>query len=135
MEKVTSFIAYAVAVLLAWIGKYSAQDIALIVGAVVGVGTFVTNWYYRRKSYLLLKNVGIRREVSMKSIVKRCSVAVVLALAALLPDFTRLHTSMAGLELIANLEGCRLSPLSVQRGRLDERYRPHCRGETRRCYH
>ncbi|WP_164044834.1 HP1 family phage holin [Serratia marcescens] len=63
MEKVTSFIAYAVAVLLAWVGKYSAQDIALIVGAVVGVGTFVINWYYRRKSYLLLKNVGIRREV------------------------------------------------------------------------
>lgn len=63
MEKVTSFIAYTVAVLLAWVGKYSAQDIAMIVGAVVGVGTFVINWYYRRKSYLLLKNVGIRREV------------------------------------------------------------------------
>ena len=63
MEKVTSFIAYAVALLLAWAGKYSAQDIALIVGTVVGVGTFFTNWYYRRKSYLLLKNVGIPREV------------------------------------------------------------------------
>lgn len=52
----------------------------------------------------------------MKSIVKRCSVAVVLALAALLPDFTRLHTSMAGLELIANLEGCRLSPYQCSAG-------------------
>ncbi|CAI1148634.1 phage holin family protein [Serratia ficaria] len=61
MEKVTSFIAYAVAVLLAWVGKYSAQDIALTVGAVVGVGTFLTNWYYRRKSYLLLKRMDIHR--------------------------------------------------------------------------
>lgn len=52
----------------------------------------------------------------MKSIVKRCSVAVVLALAALLPDFTRLHTSLAGLELIANLEGCRLSPYQCSAG-------------------
>lgn len=116
MEKVTSFIAYAVAVLLAWVGKYSAQDIALIVGAVVGVGTFVTNWYYRRKSYLLLKMSAFDGRFSMKSIVKRCSVAVVLALAALLPDFTRLHTSMAGLELIANLEGCRLSPYQCSAG-------------------
>ncbi|CAI2535364.1 Phage-related lysozyme (muraminidase) [Serratia liquefaciens] len=52
----------------------------------------------------------------MKSIVKRCSVAVVLALAVLLPDFARLHTSMAGLELIANLEGCRLSPYQCSAG-------------------
>ena len=52
----------------------------------------------------------------MKSIVKRCSVAIVLALAALLPDFTRLHTSLAGLELIANLEGCRLSPYQCSAG-------------------
>ncbi|VEI68133.1 Phage-related lysozyme (muraminidase) [Serratia quinivorans] len=52
----------------------------------------------------------------MKSIVKRCSVAVVLALAALLPEYARLHTSLAGLELIANLEGCRLSPYQCSAG-------------------
>lgn len=52
----------------------------------------------------------------MSSIVKRCSVAVVLALAVLLPDATRLHTSLAGLELIANLEGCRLSPYQCSAG-------------------
>lgn len=63
MEKITSFFAYAVAALLAWVGKYSAQDIALIFGAAVGVGTFAINWYYRRKSYLLLKRAGVQREV------------------------------------------------------------------------
>ncbi|HHQ6600810.1 TPA: HP1 family phage holin [Serratia fonticola] len=63
MEKITSFFAYAVAVMLAWVGKYSAQDIALIVGAAVGVGTFAINWYYRRKSYLLLKRFGVQKEV------------------------------------------------------------------------
>ncbi|EDA6502892.1 lysozyme, partial [Salmonella enterica subsp. enterica serovar Muenster] len=42
----------------------------------------------------------------MGSFVKRCSVAVVLALAALVPDFRLLHTSPEGLALIADLEGC-----------------------------
>jgi hypothetical protein len=39
MERITSFLAYAVAMFLAWIGKYSPQDIAFMVGAAVGVGT------------------------------------------------------------------------------------------------
>lgn len=52
----------------------------------------------------------------MSSIVKRCSVAVVLALAVLLPDFRLLHTSQDGLALIADLEGCRLSPYKCSAG-------------------
>ncbi|MFE8048637.1 lysozyme [Brenneria goodwinii] len=46
----------------------------------------------------------------MKSIVKRCLAVTVLALAALVPDFSLLHISRDGLALIADLEGCRLSP-------------------------
>lgn len=42
--------------------------------------------------------------------VKRCSVGVVLAIAATLPGFQQLHTSVEGLKLIADYEGCRLSP-------------------------
>ncbi|MCT1670542.1 hypothetical protein [Enterobacter hormaechei] len=38
----------------------------------------------------------------MKSIVKRCSVAAVLALAALMPDFRLLNTSPEGLASLAN---------------------------------
>ena len=45
----------------------------------------------------------------MSAIVKRCSVAAVLAIAVLLPSFGELQTSEAGLRLIADLEGCRLS--------------------------
>ncbi|AUH00976.1 lysozyme [Prodigiosinella confusarubida] len=46
----------------------------------------------------------------MNSTAKRCIAATVLMLAALLPDYSRLHTSRNGLALIANLEGCQLSP-------------------------
>lgn len=52
----------------------------------------------------------------MSSIVKRCSIAAVLALAALVPDFRLLHTSAEGLALIADLEGCRLSPYQCSAG-------------------
>ncbi|CAI8822229.1 lysozyme [Kosakonia quasisacchari] len=48
--------------------------------------------------------------------VKRCSAAVVLALAVLLPDFRLLKTSPQGLALIANLEGCRLRPYQCSAG-------------------
>ncbi|AMO81155.1 lysozyme [Obesumbacterium proteus] len=52
----------------------------------------------------------------MSSIVKRCSVAVVLALAATLPNYPQLKTSPQGLTLIANLEGCRLAPYQCSAG-------------------
>ncbi|MGV8924804.1 MAG: lysozyme [Ewingella sp.] len=52
----------------------------------------------------------------MSSIVRRCSVAVVLALALLLPDHRYVKTSDAGLALLANLEGCRLNPYQCSAG-------------------
>lgn len=52
----------------------------------------------------------------MNSIVKRCSVAVVLALAALMPDYRFVKTSSEGLAIIANLEGCRLNPYQCSAG-------------------
>jgi lysozyme len=52
----------------------------------------------------------------VSSIVKRCSVAAVLALAALMPDFRLLNTSPDGLALIADLEGCRLTPYQCSAG-------------------
>ena len=66
MEKFTSTFAYIVAAGLAWLGRHSTQDIAILVGAAVGVGTFAVNWYYRRKSYQLLKSLkknGLKRGV------------------------------------------------------------------------
>lgn len=52
----------------------------------------------------------------MSSIVKRCSVAIVLALAALMPDYRFVKTSAEGLAIIANLEGCRLNPYQCSAG-------------------
>lgn len=52
----------------------------------------------------------------MSSIIRRCSVAVVLALAVLMPDFRLLNTSPEGLALIADLEGCRLTPYQCSAG-------------------
>jgi len=48
--------------------------------------------------------------------VKRCAVGVVLALAATLPGFQQLHTSVEGLKLIAYYEGCRLQPYQCSAG-------------------
>ncbi|QBJ08190.1 lysozyme [Rahnella aquatilis] len=50
------------------------------------------------------------------SIVRRCAVAAVLAIAALLPQTPTLKTSAAGLALIADFEGCRLSAYRCSAG-------------------
>ncbi|MFQ6280041.1 HP1 family phage holin [Yersinia enterocolitica] len=63
MEKISSAVAYVFALLLAFIGALSPQDIAFYVAAVAAATTCIINWYYRRKSYFLLKELGIRREV------------------------------------------------------------------------
>ena len=52
----------------------------------------------------------------MSKTLTRCATAAVLALAALLPDYHRLHTSPDGLALLANLEGCRLRPYQCSAG-------------------
>lgn len=48
--------------------------------------------------------------------VKRCTVGAVLAIAATLPGFPQLHTSVEGLRLIADYEGCRLKPYQCSAG-------------------
>ena len=50
------------------------------------------------------------------SIVKRCLVGTVLAITATLPGFQQLHTSVEGLKLIADYEGCRLQPYQCSAG-------------------
>lgn len=72
MEKITSFITYAMALFLAWLGKLSPQDIAFLVGAAVGIGTFLVNWYYRRKSLQILKAIE-RDATSRRNIYDECN--------------------------------------------------------------
>ncbi|HBR1254780.1 TPA: lysozyme [Klebsiella pneumoniae] len=52
----------------------------------------------------------------MSQIVKRCSVAAVLAIAALLPQYGSLQVSQQGLQLIADAEGCRTEPYQCSAG-------------------
>ncbi|HID4131251.1 TPA: lysozyme [Pluralibacter gergoviae] len=52
----------------------------------------------------------------MNKVATRCAAAAVLALAALVPDYHRLHTSPEGLALLADLEGCRLRPYRCSAG-------------------
>ncbi|MGQ3903243.1 lysozyme [Mixta calida] len=49
--------------------------------------------------------------------VKRCTVGLVLAIAATLSGFQQLHTSLEGLKLIAGFEGCRLQPYQCSAGK------------------
>ena len=49
--------------------------------------------------------------------VKRCTVGMVLAIAATMPGFQQLHTSVEGLKLIADYEGCRLKPYLCDAGK------------------
>ncbi|MCL6332020.1 hypothetical protein EXT51_21315 [Pectobacterium carotovorum subsp. carotovorum] len=63
MERVTSFIAYWISVALAFFGAMTPQDFAAYFGALGVVFTVGVNWYYRRKSYQLLKTIDSPREV------------------------------------------------------------------------
>ena len=57
-EKISSFIAYWLSAGLAFFGAMTPKDFAAWFGVLGGVCTFGVNWYYRRKSYLLLKSGG-----------------------------------------------------------------------------
>ncbi|MGF6474758.1 hypothetical protein ABIE06_001571 [Pantoea dispersa] len=61
MERISAFITYAVAVVMGWLGKWDLQDVATILGMVLGVGMFLVSWYYRRKTYLLFERGRISR--------------------------------------------------------------------------
>ena len=61
-ERISSACAYFIATSLTWLAGMTSQDIAFLVGSAVGVGTFLINWYYRRKSYLLLARSGLSKE-------------------------------------------------------------------------
>ncbi|MFJ5358986.1 HP1 family phage holin [Pectobacterium sp. CHL-2024] len=63
MERVTSFIAYWISVALAFFGAMTPQDFAAYFGALGVVFTVGVNWYYRRKSYQLLKTIDPREVI------------------------------------------------------------------------
>lgn len=61
MERISALITYSIAVVMGWLGKWDLQDVATILGMVLGVGMFLVSWYYRRKTYQLLATGRISR--------------------------------------------------------------------------
>lgn len=78
LERISAFITYCIAVVLAWLGDLSIKDASTLGGLMIGV--------------------------------------LMLAITATLPGFQQLHTSVEGLKLIADYEGCRLQPYQCSAG-------------------
>lgn len=62
MEKHSSFVAYFTSGSLFGTGAMTLNDIAMVVGIVTGVGTFVVNWWYKRKEFRLRERDMERRD-------------------------------------------------------------------------
>ena len=61
-ERISSACAYFIATSLTWLAGITSQDIAFLIGSAVGIGTFLVNWYYRRKSFQLLARNGLNKD-------------------------------------------------------------------------
>ena len=61
-ERISSACAYFIATSLTWLAGITSQDIAFLIGSAVGIGTFLVNWYYRRKTFQLLARNGLNKD-------------------------------------------------------------------------
>lgn len=62
LDRISAFITYSVALLLAWLGDLSLKDISTLCGMLIGVLMLAINWYYKHKSWQLLRSGQIARE-------------------------------------------------------------------------
>lgn len=51
----TSAAAYGTGTGMILIGGLSLSDLAIVIGIVCTIGTFVVNWYYKRKEFQLMQ--------------------------------------------------------------------------------
>ena len=49
LERISAFITYCIAVLLAWDGRFIAWDVSTVGGVLIGVLMLAINWYYKHK--------------------------------------------------------------------------------------
>lgn len=59
MEKITTFVAYWLAVGLAYFGAMSPEKLALYVGSACAIFTALTNFWFKRKTFLYLQSLGL----------------------------------------------------------------------------
>ncbi|HGT5337556.1 TPA: HP1 family phage holin [Klebsiella pneumoniae] len=62
LERISAFITYCIAVVLAWLGDLSIKDASTLGGLMIGVLMLAINWYYKHKAYQLLRDGKISRE-------------------------------------------------------------------------
>ena len=51
LERISAFITYCIAVLLAWLGDLSLKDASTVGGVLIGVLMLAINWYYKHQSF------------------------------------------------------------------------------------
>ncbi|MBJ8797050.1 hypothetical protein I5398_13520 [Citrobacter freundii] len=61
LERISAFITYCIAVLLAWLGDLSLKDASTVAGVLIGVLMLAINWYYKHQSFKLLRGGKISR--------------------------------------------------------------------------
>lgn len=61
LERISAFITYCIAVLLAWLGDMSLKDASTVGGVLIGVLMLAINWYYKHKTFQLLSAGKITR--------------------------------------------------------------------------
>ena len=62
LERISAFITYCIAVVLAWLGDLYIKDASTLGGLMIGVLMLAINWYYKHKAYQLLRDGQISRE-------------------------------------------------------------------------
>ena len=62
LERISAFITYCIAVVLAWLGDLSIKDASTLGGRVPGVLVLAISWWYEHKGSRLLRDGQISRE-------------------------------------------------------------------------
>ena len=62
LEKITTFIAYWLAVGLAYVGAMSPEKMALYVGGGCAIFTALTNYWFKRKTWRYLQSLGLDKK-------------------------------------------------------------------------
>ncbi|MBM6607939.1 hypothetical protein JTF19_17410 [Enterobacteriaceae bacterium RIT814] len=61
LERISAFITYCIALLLAYLGDLSLKDASTVGGVLIGVLMLAINWYYKHRTYQLLRSGQITR--------------------------------------------------------------------------
>jgi hypothetical protein len=61
LERISACVTYFIAVSLAWLGDLSLKDASTLGGMLIGVLMLAINWYYKHKTWQLLRNGHMTR--------------------------------------------------------------------------